>query len=485
MLWMAVFLPQLAIEALGNLAEQGAAPFAVVTTSRRGSIVACNPAAGWAGIIPGMALTAAQALAPALQWQPYQAQQIQQAQQQLGLWAMRFTPTVCLDAESGLLLDITGCAGYFGGLAQLQRLVAEGLRVLGFNFVLAIAPNPAAAMLLARSGGTFRLVDDAELANSLDQLPLDLLDLDERRDSWLRGLGIDTLGACYRLPRVGLARRLGPDLLLRLDRAYGVAGDPRQPLVAPAYFRQQLELSYPVEQAEALLFAGRRLCEAAAGFLCSHAGGARRLRFELCQRASDRQILDIGVLAPSRSAEYFVALLREHLQQTSLARPVEILRLEITDWEPLAGADRVLPGMEDGSLDLNDESWSKLLSRLQARLGQQALRQLVWIDEHRPECAHAEREIAVADPPSLRSSHLLRPLWLLPQPMRLAEKDGRPMLHEPLQLGSSIERIETGWWDGPTVRRDYYLAQAESSGARYWVYREHGSSAWFLHGVFG
>jgi protein ImuB len=72
-----------------------------------------------------------------------------------------------------------------------------------------------------------------------------------------------------------------------------------------------------------------------------------------------------------------------------------------------------------------------------------------------------------------------RPLWLLRDPEPL------PWPCEALQRLEGPERIETGWWDGADVARDYYIACAPS-GAEVWVYRErlppHG---WWLHGVFG
>jgi protein ImuB len=54
-----------------------------------------------------------------------------------------------------------------------------------------------------------------------------------------------------------------------------------------------------------------------------------------------------------------------------------------------------------------------------------------------------------------------------------------------LRLSSEPERIETGWWDGGEVARDYYTA-VDSHGVRLWVFRERAAPhGWFLHGVFG
>ena len=80
--------------------------------------------------------------------------------------------------------------------------------------------------------------------------------------------------------------------------------------------------------------------------------------------------------------------------------------------------------------------------------------------------------------------HSRRPTWLLTRPHRLIARDGRPTLQGELVLEAGPERIESGWWDGAEVRRDYYVA-ANERGETYWIYREHlDPSAWYLHGVF-
>lgn len=45
------------------------------------------------------------------------------------------------------------------------------------------------------------------------------------------------------------------------------------------------------------------------------------------------------------------------------------------------------------------------------------------------------------------------------------------------------ERIETGWWRGPDVRRDYYRVATES-GVQWWLFHDAATAAWYLHGVF-
>jgi protein ImuB len=75
----------------------------------------------------------------------------------------------------------------------------------------------------------------------------------------------------------------------------------------------------------------------------------------------------------------------------------------------------------------------------------------------------------------------------VPQPLR--EGQSRPWLDgHPLQLLGGPERIETGWWEGAPVARDYFIAQARG-GELLWLYRlrpapEAGQPGWFLHGRF-
>jgi nucleotidyltransferase/DNA polymerase involved in DNA repair len=94
-------------------------------------------------------------------------------------------------------------------------------------------------------------------------------------------------------------------------------------------------------------------------------------------------------------------------------------------------------------------------------------------------------------PPSLSS--LVRPLRLLPEPVPLAVTalypEGPPVsfslrgrLHVVGECAGP-ERIETGWWRGPHVRRDYYRITTRD-GARAWIFRDRDAGEWLLHGWF-
>jgi protein ImuB len=144
----------------------------------------------------------------------------------------------------------------------------------------------------------------------------------------------------------------------------------------------------------------------------------------------------------------------------------------------------------------------QLVERLRARLGEAAVHGLCLVPEHRPEAAQAEIEttavcpaptgkgrranapVAGGPPPTRQDGSCLRPVWLLAEPQPLAGRE-RPRYEGPLEIEDGPERIESGWWDGRDVRRDYYVARTPA-GARVWIFRERRApGGWFLHGVFG
>jgi protein ImuB len=72
-------------------------------------------------------------------------------------------------------------------------------------------------------------------------------------------------------------------------------------------------------------------------------------------------------------------------------------------------------------------------------------------------------------------------LWLLPSPVPLSSVEAQ---RASLKLTSGPERIESGWWDECDVGRDYYTAK-NAHGQKLWVFRDHRTRSWYLHGLFG
>jgi len=135
-----------------------------------------------------------------------------------------------------------------------------------------------------------------------------------------------------------------------------------------------------------------------------------------------------------------------------------------------------------------------LLDRLAGRLGRSAVFEPRPVADPQPEHAWLPVAPGAGKPVSSPALSGRRPVCMCARPIPLEQPlsigpEGPPgsfhmrgrqhvvaAVHGP-------ERIETAWWRGPTVRRDYYVVETES-GERFWVFRRLRDGNWFLHGVF-
>ena len=429
------------------------------------------------GVKQGMAVSAAYALSGNLIVLDRDEKGEAAALEKIAMWAGQFTPTVSIAHPSALLLEIQGSLKLFGGFENLSGKVAAGLGELGYTFNLALAPTPTGALLLARSGLELHAADHETLKNYLLRLVLDVLDYDETAIESLGRMGICTLGDCLRLPRDGLARRFGQGLLDEIDRALGRLPDPRESFAAPEEFSSTLELPYPVPDVEPLLFGIKRVICELCGFLASRNAGVMKLVLQLKHEDHPVTKINLGLSVPSRNTQHLLTLLRERFSSVSLPGRVESLTLTAAETAQLAPRNFSLFGDKEGA----KENRLALVERLRARLGENAVSGLQLYPDHRPELAWRESEpgteaIAVETP--------VRPVWLLHKPRMLAATGDSPVLDGPLILLSGPERIESGWWDGFDIARDYFIA-ASSEGAKYWIFRERKDNpSWYLHGIF-
>jgi protein ImuB len=412
--------------------------------------------------------------------------------EQLAMRAQRFTPRVSLVPPDGLLLELAGSLHLFGGLAGLRRALTDECQPLQVRPVLAFAPTPLAALTAARAGQPLMILDPAQLTGQLAPLPLSALRWPEETRARLARAGVRTIGAVLRLPRAGFARRFGVAQLALLDALTGRTRDVRADFHAPLRFRRRRELDCELSDHGRLLAALAPLFDALGTFLIAHQRGVVELECRFVHRNALPTHCVLSLAAPCANGQQLAALFGERLNSLPLPEPVRALELWAEELLPQRSPCRALwqPGERGGEAREESEG---LIDRLCARLGPEAVRGLAQRPEHRPENAW------VATRPPAATQHRVsadraadevnetpaRPLWLLPAPQLLAARNGLPHRHGPLRLLSEPERIETGWWDGGEIARDYYTA-LDRHGVRLWVFREREPPhAWFLHGVFG
>lgn len=425
---------------------------------------ACNAAALALGVRPGMTLSSAWAMAPGLRILPRDPQIEHEALESVAAWLARFTPRVTLEPPQQLAAEMGGSLRFFGGLDALERRLDEGIAQLGFTARRAWSRTARAALWRAAGGGL-----------ALEALALEATGAGAEALGLLRDLGIETVGQLMALPREGAARRLGQVLFDDLDRALGRIPEPRAWFAPPANFAAQLELPAPVGEAPGVLFAARRLLAQLEGTLVARQSGIRGFTLTLVHAEALPTRIAVPLGSASRDAAHFAALLRERLERIELLEPAETIVLEAGVFEPWRSTTAGLfPDAGAGR-----EDWGRLIERIAARLGEQAVHGLALQSEHRPERAFRAigMESLFAARPSpmpVEGTPTPRPLWLLEAPRPLAENE--------FVLLAGPERIESGWWDEGEVRRDYFIARLKGSSLG-WVYRER-DRGWFLHGIF-
>jgi protein ImuB len=478
MKWLAIHFPLLPLEIFtrGQAIE---APLAVGIPGRVPRVLLCNRLAEMQGVCPGMAQGAAQALVGDLRILQQDREAESRALQNLAAWSSRFSSYVSVASRHTLVLETAGSLRLFGGLEQLLRQLRTGLRALGYQARVCAAPTPAGAELMASAGQQCIVPDRHALRVRLSSLPLTALRLEGDQHGLLERMGLRSLGQVLRLPRDGLAGRLGPAFVQRLDRLLGDVPDPRTPFNPPLCFQAHLVLPVETQNACSLLFGGRRLLGELEGYLLARQSGVQHLAWRLIHADPPSTDFALGLAVPSRNSGRFVELLRHRLERLRLPAPVRELELR---------ADNILQ-LPDRAGELfadtgrrEFEEGQYLLERLQARLGHQGVRGIRSRAEYRPELAW---EYCRPGQGSDEYPHAGRPLWLLTKPLALQQAQGRPRYKGGLHLEGERERIESGWWDGFDVRRDYFVARS-GNGERFWVFRTRdGERAWYLHGVFG
>ncbi|MGF6273795.1 protein ImuB [Massilia sp. UYP11] len=472
----------------------GRDPGSVILEQER--VMALSPAARAAGVQIGMRRGSVLMLMPEARIELRSHEREAEAMGAVAMTMLQYTPQVALAEEATLLLDIGASLRLFGGIRRLCERVRANMAALGFTACIACAPTARGAWLLARGNAGRTLTMDS-LVRRLDRLPVGLLPPARPFAGWFDGIGCRRLDELRRLPRPGLQRRCGRDLLDMLDAAYGMHAELFQWVAPPERFHARLELFDRLEQAELLLAGAHRLVLQMTGWLCARQLAVERIRLSLDHErgrmARPPTLVEVALAEPTWRDEHLLRLLRERLAKLELAAPVIGIGLEAQQLQAMAPPTDSLFPDPGGS----EEDRMRMIELLVARLGTDNVLQALPMADYRPEVANAwvpvQQKVSAAAraaqmPPDVRS--LPRPSWLLAKPIALLMRDHRPFYGSPLRVASNPERIEAGWWS-QTQTRDYFIAEGQDH-ALYWIYRERingtGEDAaprWFLHGLFG
>ncbi len=491
-LWIALYLPLLQLEVFRPhwLSDQGT----VVLDQNR--VSAMSALAREAGVETGMRRGGVQMLLPEAVFHQREPAREQDALQQAAMALLQYSPLVTEGEDASMLIDVGASLRLFGGVRAICRRIRDTMQALGVSVQMGCAVTARGAWLLAHNAalgkrrGRRRSLSMKSLVPILDRLPLALLPAASPWLGWLHGVACRRLGELRGLPRPGLQRRCGKELLQSLDCAYGEGSELFNWIVAPPGFRARVELPDRMDHAEHILLFARSLLVQLAGWLTARQLAVTRITLHLEHERGRQAIppteLQIALADATWREEHLLRLLKERLAYLDLAAPVIAVSLDASQVEVMeAPSDSLFP--EPGG---SPEDHHRLVELLVARLGADNVLQPAPQADHRPEVANGWASVLQKIKPAALPDKLVRPAWLFARPVALTLRDHRPYYNSPLKLVSPAERIEAGWWNGQLVTRDYYIAEGEDH-VHYWIYKERigrledAHSIWYAQGVFG
>ena len=491
-------------------------------------LVYCCPRAAASGVRAGMSLAHARALLPSDQVRvfPSDPKRQQEALGALAQWAIRFSPVVAADGTDGLLLDVTGCQRLFRGERRLVHQLVDAVRRLGFAVRAASAPSVGCAWAVARfAAEPLSIIEQDQIRDVLGPLPTAGLRLDAGIQAALAQVGIERVGDLFRIPRRVMPSRFGPELLQRIDQATGDAIETIAGLRTAAPPQVQRLFAGPVKQWDAIELTVRQLVDQLANQLAKREAAAQRIEVELVRYEAEPVHLITTLSRPSRNPKHLWTLLRPQLEKANLGHGVERIRAVAPRFQTLAH--------EQNNYLYHDQTnagntLGELIDLLTNRLGPQRVVRTEPTETHIPELVYRQRSAVTwsqvqagsttgglhkkKDQGQTKTSPLGeacggnsggggvrivdedRPSVLLdpPDPVDViaAVPDGPPVQlrwrHCEHRLVASIgpERIAPQWWkdrsDGGGTR-DYFKVQ-NHHGQWLWIYRDHKTKQWFVHG---
>jgi protein ImuB len=445
-----------------------------------------------------------------------------------------------------LWCEISGVTQLFGGelglLAAVERLLAPtGLQAnaaiadsLGAAWAVAhFAVEPPATRAVRPKRFVPTIVPPGGNRAALEPLPVAGLRIGPETVATLARLGVSRIGQLLQLPRSGLAPRLGKLLVHRLEQALGEIEEPIEVYRPPTEHLAVHRLEYATADRQILADRIERLIETVRAGLATCQRGALRMACRLDLAAHPPLTVEIGLFAPTIDAQHLNSLFAYRLESMKLPSAVECLTISVLLTGPLRSEQT---SFFEPLANESNQGVSRLVDSLSGRLGTESVVGVRMGNNPLPEKAFSILPLAgnanryLRTRPDLQTpkpAHfpspddaLRRPLSLLSQPMLLAVSRGQSpfSFHDPCRAiperiridGTThrilrawgSERIETGWWNGPSIRRDYYRIETDS-GQWLWIFRNLVSPAtanmrtansratdprvgyqWMLHGFF-
>ena len=492
-----------------------------------------------------------------------------EALEELAQAAQQFSPTVALESleekpwairslhqPQALLMEATHLGRWFGSEQEMARQILHWLQSQHLVARIAIADSLAAAWAIAQGMPIAPLaqallrqnqtgitswqdipgetppwiVDSCSLPQWLDRLPVTALRIDQPTANTLRRLGISRLHHLLQLPRSGLAQRLGPGIIRKIDQLLGHIDESITGITPSQDWSACQPLEIPIDRIDWIEQILTQLLEQICLRLQERSEGGLRWIARLTMQEGPDLLWTLNLFRPSADPNYLRPLLLQQCEtkwkSIATGSPPAITQVHLQAalrttirWHQTLFFDQDTTPQQ--------ENIAPLLDRLSNRLGRQAVVQGILQTDPLPEQAcrwnpitgtlrtyskrsrsHSQSIQTKGTKPLPTANYqtrwraepqetqpLRRPIQLLsmPLPLTTSPPSSQDLPHT-FQLGHQPsrkvhqargpERIETGWWEGDSIQRDYYRIELDH-GDWWWVYLDRRNHTWYLHGYFG
>ncbi len=408
--------------------------------------------------------------------------------------ANQFSPWVEIVAPGTVVFPVDGLRKLIGGPHQIASAIGKALFDAKLHRTpgIAIAPTPDTAILAAQHLPGVNILTPGETSR-LGALPIESLPLTEDLYDTLSRWGIRSLGDLGKLPETGIAERLGAEALRWRSLALGQIDRPLKPLKEPTHYLRRVELEYPLEDSEPLLFLLSRflneLCEELKAQ--SLAAGALRVTLEverdIGKDATGTHERTVRLPFPTRDLKFLLKLLQHDLEAHPPKTAVLAVGLEIESTAPrlLQGGLFVPQSPEPEKLELT-------LGKIRGLVGSENAGTPELLDTWRPEgwqmqprpgeTPRTKSKAPAPEPITRLAFRMFRP----PRKVRVVVEAGMPRKVGPekvLQVAGPW-RSSGDWWGEMVWDRDEWdVALSDLALYRLFLDRR-GNEEWFLDGSY-
>ncbi len=453
-------------------------PFALTLKADNTERIYClNRAAERVGLSRDMSFADARAFCPDLISQPARPDLDAPFLAVLRRWATRYCPWVGYEGADGLVLDVTGAVHLLGGEPGMLADMHARCERAGLELRLGLGETRGAAWARAHFGNPH---------SPLTELPVAALRIEDRMATALQRLGLRRIGDLASAARAPLARRFGPELMLRLDQALGHVSEPISPEGEPPHYATRMSLPEPIGLTEDVMGVTARLLIPLCDKLKAQEMGARRLCLTLRRVDQGRQQVELRLAAPMHDPTRILPLFVRGVGEVAAGFGIDQIRIEATLVEPL-------PAQQIGSRQSSPDQLNDLITRIGTRIGLENVQRFLPADSHIPERAFSIAPAAYSTPERGWSVRRSRPLCLFP-PESISASGSQP----PAQFrwrrmrlttgrATGPERIAPEWWlpddKWRSGVRDYWKVDTRE-GRRLWLFYTPQNPGWFVQGEF-